>query len=116
MEKEEIRQHLNQILSNIASVQASVKNQTFEDFRSNEQVKESACSYLQEIGQAAHELNNQTNEVMDDSLALGQLSNLRNARYNQEAEMAIQNIWTLITNDLAELGEEIEQSELYSIH
>ena len=116
MEKEEIRQHLNQIVSNIAAVQSSIKGQSYDDFHTNEMVKESTYSYLQEIGQAAHELNEQTNEVLEDSMALGQLSNLRNARYNQEAELADQNVWALITNDLPELGEEIEQSELYSIH
>ena len=115
MEKQEIRLHLNQIVSNIASIQATVKDLSFEAFHSNEQVKETVYSYLQEIGQAAFELNSQTEEVLSESLALGQLANLRNARYNQEAEVAEHNIWAIVTNDLPEIGEEVEQTELYAV-
>ena len=115
MTKQEIQLHLNQILSNIASINSTVKGLEYNDFHANEHVKETVFSYLQEIGQAAFELNNETHEVLSESLALGQLSNLWHARYNQETEFAEQNVWGIITNDLPEIGEEIEQTELYAV-
>lgn len=113
MEKEVQQQHLNNILGDIAAIQSAIEGQSFEDFRGNEQTKERVYALLQEIGEIARELT----DIGDygDQLSLAKLASLRNARYNQEAEISHQGTWAIITNDLPLIADEIEESELYHI-
>ncbi|REE00077.1 HepT-like ribonuclease domain-containing protein [Marinoscillum furvescens] len=108
MEKQEITQHLNQIVSNIAAIKSAVSGRTLEEFRKEEQTKEAVYEYLQEIGQIAHEVSEHATDELVNSLSMAQLSNLRNARYHQEAELHHQNTWNLIHNDLEAIADEIE--------
>lgn len=114
MENQEIvRQHLSNILGNIASIQSEIEGMNYETFRANEQTKEAVYSYLQEIGEAAFELENLTSDDIKEEYSLEALATLRHARYNQEAEIDNQNTWMILTNDLMEIGEIIEESQFY---
>lgn len=111
MDLNEITQRLNHIVDNIALVNAQVEGMSFEDFRKNEPVKETTYEYLQEIGQAARELSNE--QKMPPELNVEPLVVLRNARYNQEAEVGHQQVFNLIQHDLKEIADQIEQSDIY---
>lgn len=110
MHLQETVQHLNRIVDNIAQVNAQTSGMTFEDFRQNEPVRETTFAYLQEIGQAAKELSE--NQKLPPEINIEPLVRLRNARYNQEAEVGFQQVFNLLP-DLREIAEEIEQSDLY---
>ncbi len=110
MQLEETRLHLNRIVGNIAEVNMQISGMTYEDFVRNEPVKEVVYKYLQEIGQAAKELSN--NQKLPPEINLEPLVTLRNARYNQVAEVGHQQVFNMIP-DLTIIGEQIEQTDLY---
>ena len=114
MSNQHIKQQLNQIVNTIGSLRDTVKGNSYEDFRSNEQTKEMVYSYLQELGQAAFELDPQLSDAQRDQFATAQLAAFRNARYNQEMEMNHQPVWHLINEDLVDIADEIEHSEAFS--
>ena len=113
METTILQQHLNNILDNIAELRKLTGGMDYEAFRQNEQIKETAYSLLQEIGQAAFEIEQQKDDRLDLDFDLSILSNFRNARYNMEAEINHQNVWAIITSDLNHMGEQLEQSREY---
>lgn len=108
-----LQQHLNTLVGNISSLRKLVENMTYEDFRKEEQVKETAYSYLQEIGQISNEIVN-NNERLEIDFDINTLVAFSNARYNQEAEMAHRSVWSVITNDLSIIADEIEHSSYYN--
>ncbi|GAA5036377.1 hypothetical protein GCM10011506_30650 [Marivirga lumbricoides] len=110
MHLQETIQHLNRIVDNIAAVNAETSGMTVQDFQQNEMARQAVFEYLQEIGQAARELSN--NQKLPPEINLEPLVAFRNARYNQEAEFAHQQVFNVIP-DLKEIAEQIEQSDLY---
>ncbi len=110
MQLQETIQHLNRIVDNIAQVNAQINGMSFEDFRKNEPVKETVYQYLQEIGQAARELSNY--QKLPAEINMAPLVALRNARYNQEAEVGHQQVFNMLP-DLRDVSEQIEKSDLY---
>lgn len=114
MEKEEIKQHLNNIVGNIATIQTTVDGLTYEDFVADEQLRENVYEDLQQIGQAAEELANRGSDMVQNEDAVNRLTQLRFARYNQTMEIDHHNVWSIIQQDLPEIGEEIEQSPIYA--
>ncbi|WKK79251.2 HepT-like ribonuclease domain-containing protein [Marivirga arenosa] len=110
MQLQETVQHLNRIVDNIAQINAQTDGMTYEDFRKNETVKETVYEYLQEIGQAARELSE--NQKLPAEINIEPLVAFRNARYNQEAETAHQQVFNVLA-DLRNVAETIEQSDLY---
>ncbi len=113
MEKEEIQVHLDRILNDIAEITQITQAMSLDEFQREEQVKESLYSLLQEIGQAAHEVEMANPERFDLSFDLDVLASFRNARYNQEAELDHQSTWHIIQNELPERGAQLEQSQEY---
>jgi uncharacterized protein with HEPN domain len=108
MTNDEKRQHLTNIASEISQIEAEVEATTYDEFINEEQMKESVYTHLQMIGQAAHQLSLATKkeELTFDPKVL---SNFRNARYNQEAEINHANVWQIITNDLTPLKDTINR-------
>ncbi|WP_425391522.1 HepT-like ribonuclease domain-containing protein [Ekhidna sp.] len=113
MEKDNIQIQLNRILDNITAVRKLTEQMSYQDFEQNEPAKETVYAQLQEIGQAAYEIENQTNESLTSNFDISVLSSLRNARYNMEAEIDHRNTWALIKGDLVTIGEEMEHSDVY---
>lgn len=113
MEREEIKYHLKRIVGNIASIRSLTAPINYLDFRQNDQVREKIYAYLQEIGQAAHELHAADKRMVPD-ISADTLASFRNARYNQEPEIHHQNVWNLVELDLPVIGDEIQQSTLYN--
>ncbi|MCX2743191.1 hypothetical protein OO013_04905 [Mangrovivirga sp. M17] len=111
MTHEEITQHLSRIIDNIAQINSTVGTADYESFARNEQAKETVYEYLQEIGQAARELYNNSEKARE--LPVDTLMAFRNARYNQEAEIDHHSIYSLVTGQLQEIADEIKNSELY---
>ena len=109
-----LQQHINRILENVATLMKLVERMSYDTFRKEEQVKETAYSLLQEMGQAAHEINTHNDVRLDIDFDMAVLANFRQARYNQEAEISHQNAWTVITQDLPELAEQLEQAKEYN--
>ncbi|MBK6266985.1 hypothetical protein JKA74_18215 [Marivirga sp. S37H4] len=110
MQLQETIQHLNRIVENIAEINAQVSGMTYEDFNSNEPVREVVFMHLQEMGQAARELSE--NQKLPPDINIEPLVAFRNARYNQEAEFGHQQVFNMLP-DLEIIGEQIEQSDLY---
>lgn len=106
-----LQQHLNSLVANISSISKLIEQLTFEEFSKEEHVKETAYSYLQEIGQIANEITRSSDETDFDVKSLAALSN---ARYNQESEMAHRAVWSIIKNDLSKISDEIEHSTYYN--
>ena len=100
MEREEQQLHLNNIATGIAAIENEVAGMRFEEFVREEQVKESVYANLQMIGQAAHELARNTDDMPGLSFDTDELAAFRNARYNQVAETGHQQVWSVISNDL----------------
>ncbi|WP_421765423.1 hypothetical protein [Ekhidna sp.] len=114
IQDENIQLHLNRILDNSTAIRKLTDQMEFRDFEQNKQIKETAYAQLQEVGQAAYEIESQKNEPISTNFDIGVLSSLRNVRYNMEAEMDHYSIWGLIKNDLIRIGEKLEQSEIYT--
>lgn len=114
MDKEEIKQHLNNIVGNIAAIQTTVDGLSYEDFVADEQLRENVYEDLQQIGQAADELSNRGPDMVQNGDSINRLSNLKFARYNQTMEIDHHSVWGIIQQDLQEIGEEIEQSPVYA--
>lgn len=112
MNQVEIKQHLETIIDNIASIMSLTRQITFEDFRQNERMRKNVYEYLQGIGQAANKLVNSSPELTR-SFAMDTLASFRNARYNSDAEIQHQNVWNLVELDLPVIREEIEQSDWF---
>lgn len=110
MQLQETIQHLNRVVENIAEINAQVSGMTYEDFRKNELVKETVYKDLQEIGQIAKELHD--NQRLPGEINLEPLRALPNARYNQVAETAHQQVFNMLP-DLRQVAEKIEKSDLY---
>lgn len=110
MQLQETIQHLNRIVDNIAQINSQTDGMTYEDFRKNEPVKETVYTYLQEIGQIAKELSD--NQKLPGEINLEPLKAFPNARYNQVAETAHQQVFNLLP-DLRLVAEDIEKSDLY---
>ena len=110
MQLQETIQHLNRIVGNIAQINSHTDGMSYEDFRKNEQTKETVYSLLQEVGQAATELSN--NQKLPDNINLEPLVTLKNARYNQEAETGHQQVFNMLAG-LRDIAEQIEQSDIY---
>jgi len=108
MTKDEKIQHLTNIAYEISEIEAEVEEATYDEFISEEQIKESVYSHLQMMGKAAYQLSLDTEkEEMDFDPKL--LSNFRNVRYKQMAEIDHANIWYIITNDLIQLKDTINR-------
>lgn len=114
MEREEVKQHLNNIVGNIASIQTSVKGLSYNEFTENEYLREQVYEDLQQIGQAAQELANRGPDMVQNEDSVNRLTQLKFARYNQTIEVDHHNVWSIIQQDLPEIGEEIEQSAIYA--
>lgn len=114
MQNENIKLHLNRILDNITAVRKLTEQMEYRDFEQNEQVKETVYAQLQEVGQAAYEIESQTNKSISPDFDLAVLSSLRNSRYNMEAEIDHQSIWGIVNSDLIQIGQKLEQSEIYT--
>lgn len=110
--REEIDRHRESVLSLLHQVISESKATTWDEFQADEQQKERFFSQLQEIGEASRELSDIT-DMSDTEYERDlfiRLSTLRNARFNQEAEMGTQQIWSIVVNDLPEIEEELSQS------
>ncbi|MGK7390453.1 MAG: hypothetical protein ACNS60_08880 [Candidatus Cyclobacteriaceae bacterium M2_1C_046] len=103
MTVEEKQQHLNNISRGITAVQSEVSGMSYQEFEKAEQTKEAVYALLQQIGQAAHELAQGAGEHGDLNYMTDILSEFRNARYNQEAEVGHQQIYNIINNDLEDI-------------
>lgn len=114
MENEEIKQHLNNIVGNIANIQITIEGLTYEDFTENEHLRENVYEDLQQIGQAAEELANQGPDMVQNEDAINRLTQLKFARFNQTMEIDHHNVWSIIQQDLPEIGEEIEHLPVYA--
>lgn len=112
MNKEEQKHHLHSISSTIGAVHQVVDSLSYEQFEQNEQVKEQIYEYLQEIGQAASQLQNGEPDIDID---FNVLNAFKNARYNQEVEMDHHSVWSIIKVELPKISDEIEQSNLYNL-
>jgi len=108
MTNEEKQQHLTNIVAGIDEIQAETDEVTYDDFINEEQIKESVYMKLQMIGQAAYQLSLGVNKE-DLNFDPKILANLRNARYNQEAEINHANVWYIITNDLMQIKDTIRE-------
>ncbi|MGB3469065.1 MAG: hypothetical protein WBA74_27515 [Cyclobacteriaceae bacterium] len=108
-----LQQHLNAMVGNISSLRKLVDHMSYEEFRKEEHVKETAYSYLQEIGQIANEITANSDQL-EFGFDIKSLVAFSNARYNQEAEMAHRSVWAIIKNDLADIADEIEHSSHYN--
>lgn len=107
MNIEEQQQHLQNILSGIEEIQAAVDGMTYESFRQEEQVKEDVYMKLQMVGEAAYELSNASDTVEGLNFSTDLLSEFRNARYNEEAEVSHQQVWGIIQQDFPEIHDQI---------
>ncbi len=107
MNKIELQQHINNISDLTRDIRNETDGKTFEDFRKNEELKETVYSMLQEIGEAAHEI--ETGFEGDEKLQIptDTLSNLANARFNQVSEFGHQEVWYIVQNDLPKLQEDL---------
>lgn len=114
MENEILTQHLQRIIDEIADLEAVTANVSYEDFVQDETAKEQVYEQMQEIGEIAREILDQ--EELPEDLPLGALKNLRNARFNQEAEINHQAVYYLVKEDFPEIVDEIKASELYQSH
>ena len=114
MEKEETKQHLNNILGNIANIMTTVKGMSYEDFTENEHLRENVYEDLQQIGQAAEMLSNQGADMVQNDDSINRLSQLKFARYNQTMEIDHHYVWNIIQQDLPEIADEIEESSVYA--
>lgn len=114
MEREEIKQHLNNIIGIIADIQDYIKGMNYEDFTTDQQLRENVYEDLQQIGQAADELSNRGDDMVENDDAINRLSNLKFARYNETMEIDHHSVWNIIRQDLPEIAEEIEQSPIYA--
>lgn len=110
MDRNELQQHLNTILDNIAGINSLLNELEYDDFVKNEQVKEIVYQQLQEIGQIAFELEMQNPYLLDVDFDWKILSAFRNARYNQEAEIDHHMAYTVATEDLNRLADDLSSS------
>ena len=115
MNKEELQQHLSYILNNISSVLALTDEIGYDEFTREEQIKEEVYSHLQEIGEIAHEIEMANSYPLDTEFDISSLANMRNARYNQEAEIDHHGIFTIIKYQLSEIQEDILNSKEYKL-
>jgi uncharacterized protein with HEPN domain len=114
MIQESIKQHLQRIVDNIGAINQSIHGMHLNDFVRNEQVKEAVYEYLEEIGQAAREIQDH-NDLQDlpEDFGIEQLVRFRNARYNQEAETGHQQVFAYLTEDLQDIADTIENSSFF---
>lgn len=103
MTVEEKQQHLNNISRGITEIQSEVAEMSYDQFVKEEQAKEAVYFSLQQIGQAAHELAQGAGEHGDLNYLTDILSEFRNARYNQEAEVGHRQVFDIIQNDLEDI-------------
>lgn len=103
MTVEEKQQHLNNIERSIDEILIEVQDLNYNQFTKEEQVKEAVYANLQMIGQAAFELAQSSGEHGDLNFETDILAELRNARYNQEAEAGHEQIWHIIHEDLEDI-------------
>ncbi|MEQ8238057.1 MAG: hypothetical protein RIA69_02540 [Cyclobacteriaceae bacterium] len=113
MKSELIQQHLNSILTNIASINKLTEQIDFNQFVREEQIKEEVYSRLQEIGQAAYEIDMATDERLDLDFDISVLTSFKNVRYNMEIEQSHPPVWALIQGSFKDIAEQIEQSSQY---
>ena len=108
MKKEELVQRQVHISTLIRNIEQAVQGMDYEGFRMDEGVKEQVYEYLQELGEASKEVS----ETADDPIEMDlyqKLADFRNARYNQEAEIDHQFVWSIIVNDLPKMEMDIEE-------
>lgn len=105
MNREEQQMHLNNIIKGIEEVQELARDLNYQQFTSEEQVKDEIYVNLQMIGLAAHELASGSDDTPDLNFDTDILSGFRNARYNAEAEVDNQLIWNIIRDDLTLIRE-----------
>ncbi|MCC5921971.1 MAG: hypothetical protein LAT68_11005 [Cyclobacteriaceae bacterium] len=109
MEKQDIlRQRLQEIIHSIADINAHIKDVDFHEFNTNEQMKETVFHKLEEIGQTAYAITQEHEEHKE--LPIKNLSNFKNAQYNLENEVAIQQIFSILKKDLSAVADEINES------
>ncbi|MDX1627725.1 MAG: HepT-like ribonuclease domain-containing protein [Fulvivirga sp.] len=110
MEKEVQQQHLHNIIRGIEEIKEETTRLTYNDFRKEEQVKESVYANLQMIGEAAYELAQASDDPEDLNFNTDILKGFRNARYNTVAEVDHQNVWNIIQGELDLIHDEALRS------
>ena len=107
MTKIELQQHVNNISDLIRDVISETRGVGLDDFRKNEDIKETVYSHLQEIGEAAREI--EAGFEGDEKLQIptDKLAALRNARFNQMAEFGHQQVWNIVQYDLPQIQEDL---------
>jgi len=104
---EELKLKITNITDLINDILAETEKTDYNDFSHDEQLKERVFSQLQEIGQSSYEISQDLKVIYDNKNIFDNLSNFRNARYNQVAEMELNNVWNLIQNNFKEIEEEL---------
>lgn len=105
IENENIQRHTEYTLSLVRQIIDETKTIAFDDFKKNESLKKRLFFQLQEIGEAAGEIVDITN---DEDMPAAQrnifqkLSALRNVQY-QETETHLSRIWNIVKYDLPEM-------------
>lgn len=107
MTKIELQQHITNISDLTRDIRTEMEGVTPEDFRKNEELKETVYSMLQEIGEASREIESGFEGDEKLQIPTDTLANLRNARFNQIAEMGHQVVWDFVQNDLPQLQDEL---------
>lgn len=110
MKDDEKQVHLNNVIKILGDTYRQVQGMDYNKFTREEQVQQEVYSNLQNAGQAAHMLAQES----DDRLAgtgLKAIANFRNARFNSVAEMDHSPVWGFLTSeDLEEVLEDLERA------
>ena len=108
MKDDEKQVHLNNLIKLLSGTQRQVEGMDYNQFSREEQVYQEVYENLQNAGQAAHMLVQETDHRLR-AIGLEALANLRNARFNSEAEMDHSVVWGFLrSEDIENMIDELE--------
>lgn len=110
MTDEEKQVHLNNVIKLLSGTQRQVQGMDYNQFAREEQVYQEVYENLQNAGQAAHMLEQESDDRIR-AIGLEALANMRNARYNSEAEMDHSVVWGFLrSEDVENMLDELEKA------
>ena len=110
MKDEEKQVHLNNVIKLLSGTQRQVQGMDYNQFAREEAVYQEVYENLQNAGQAAHMLEQESDDRIR-AIGLEALANMRNARYNSEAEMDHSVVWGFLrSEDVENMLDELEKA------